>query len=326
MLHPACFLFLVFPVSLGLIPYAVLPGLRSRSITRISAAPQVDVDVAVVGAGPAGTTIAWLLQEQQKCKVAMIDPSGDSEATWYPNYGEWLEEWRYLTDHLQLPELLECTTNVWNSAEAFFGGSYDTPFNEKVVLDRPYVRVDRVKLQKLMRSKYKSAGGVIIPSKLSARAISTNLFDRNVMHNEHGSVLSLDDGTTVRCKVVVDASGFESKLVTQESPLQSRGHSRTIPLGYQIAYGIVAKVDHLGPYNEHAMTLFDYRYECLWDSHRYRLICLQDSFSSFAGRITLMMRLPGSARPLTSPRYAFNLAVESHFCTACPMFRIAVII
>jgi flavin-dependent dehydrogenase len=233
---------------------------RSRLATRVSAAAQVDVDVAVVGAGPAGTTIAWILQEKQKCKVAIIDPSGNSDATWYPNYGEWLEEWQYLTEHLKLPELLECTTNVWNSAEVFFGGSYETPFEEEVVLDRPYVRVDRVKLQNLLRRKYAAAGGIIIPSKLSARAISTNLFDRNVLHNDQGSVLSLDDSTSVRCKVVIDASGFESKLVTQESPLQSRGHSREIiPLGYQIAYGIVAKVDNLGPYKAEAMTLFDYR-------------------------------------------------------------------
>jgi hypothetical protein len=119
----------------------------------------VNVDVAVIGGGPAGTIISWLLQEREKCKVAIIDPSGDSDRTWYPNYGEWREEWAALSGRLQLPELLTCTTTEWEKTDSFFGGSYGVPFDERVTLDRAYVRVDRVKLQKLIKDKYRQAGG-----------------------------------------------------------------------------------------------------------------------------------------------------------------------
>ena len=37
------------------------------------------VDVAVIGSGIAGSTISWLLQEQQGLKVALIDPRVNGE-------------------------------------------------------------------------------------------------------------------------------------------------------------------------------------------------------------------------------------------------------
>jgi lycopene beta-cyclase len=69
----------------------------------------------------------------------------------------------------------------------------------------------------------------------------------------------LDDGTRLRCRAVVDSSGLESRLVQKESARFSRGSAQSIPMGYQIAYGMIATVDGLGPYDSSAMTLFDYR-------------------------------------------------------------------
>ena len=47
-----------------------------------------EVDVAVIGAGVGGCTIAWMLAEKEECKVALIDSEVET-GTWYPNYGEW---------------------------------------------------------------------------------------------------------------------------------------------------------------------------------------------------------------------------------------------
>lgn len=41
--------------------------------------------------------------------------------------------------------------------------------------------------------------------------------------------------------------------------MYARGSPLSVPEGYQIAYGFIAHVNSLGPYDENTMTLFDYR-------------------------------------------------------------------
>ena len=76
------------------------------------------------------------------------------------------------------------------------------------------------------------------------------------------SLRTKDDTTvTVRAKLVVDATGHESKLILRED------RAKINPPGYQIAYGVFAELDEenvankdmVGPYDKAAMTLFDYR-------------------------------------------------------------------
>jgi lycopene beta-cyclase len=220
---------------------------------------EINVDVAVIGGGIAGSTISFLLQERQGCTVANIDPRINQVGSWYPNYGEWRDEWHALSDRLELPELRACTTTEWEITDCFFGGSYEIPVDERLTLQRPYVRVDRIKMQALLRERFVKAGGVSVPSKLSSTRIAPNLFDQNLMHNAEGSVLTLDNGDTVKCKLLIDASGLESKLVGKQDPVLARGVDKVLPTGFQIAYGFIAHVDQLGPYDGKAMTLFDYR-------------------------------------------------------------------
>ena len=54
-----------------------------------------------------------------------------------------------------------------------------------------------------------------------------------------GSELTLSNGESLRAKLVVDASGFESKLVRRE-PISAAGYWKELPPGYQIAYGFNA--------------------------------------------------------------------------------------
>jgi flavin-dependent dehydrogenase len=74
-----------------------------------------------------------------------------------------------------------------------------------------------------------------------------------------GTSLTLEDGSSVRCRVLIDATGLESRITAKEDSQYARGSSKSYPVGYQIAYGYIAHVTTLGPYNEKAMTLFDYR-------------------------------------------------------------------
>jgi len=226
-----------------------------------SSSSEIDVDVAVVGGGIAGTTISWLLQQNEDCKVALIDPNAQNiNSTWYPNYGEWRDEWHSLSEALNLVELKECTTTEWEVTDCFFGGNFQIPMNERTRLDRPYIRVDRIKLQGLLRRKFAEAGGLAIASKISAKKLSPNLFDTTALvHHSEGSVITLDNQNRVNAKVVIDATGFESRLVAREDPYNARGNPRVLRPGYQIAYGFIAYIDNMGPYDPLAMTLFDYR-------------------------------------------------------------------
>lgn len=216
-------------------------------------------DVAVLGSGPAGTAIAFLLQEQHNCNVVMIDPRGNSEKTWYPNYGEWTDEWHHLSESLKLPELKECTTTEWDITDCFFGGNGDVPMDERTTLPRGYIRVDRIKLQKIMRQKYQQANGHIIESKVSANRIGLNLFDKNIIHGDKHTVLDLDNGQSIESKVVIDATGFETRLTANEEPYSARGSNKELKTGFQIAYGFIATITSMGPYDFKTMTLFDYR-------------------------------------------------------------------
>jgi lycopene beta-cyclase len=173
--------------------------------------------------------------------------------------GEWRDEWHVLSDRLKLPELKDCTTTEWESTECFFGGSYDIPDEQRTLLDRPYVRVDRVKMQELLRQRYLDAGGLTLPSKLLSSRMSQNIFDKDLVHTANASLLVLENGQSVRCRVLIDASGLESRLVAKEEPMLARGVDKELSTGFQIAYGFIGHVNSLGPYNSLAMTLFDYR-------------------------------------------------------------------
>lgn len=202
-------IFIVLCFSSGALGF----GLQTLSLKRTTlllsaAANSIDVDVAIIGGGIAGSSISFLLQEREKLSVALIDPRVDTPGTWYPNYGEWRAEWHHLSDRLNLPELKECTTTEWEKTDCFFGGSFEIPKDERTTLERPYVRVDRIKMQALLRERFSVAGGVTVASKLSSSRISPNLFDKNLIHHAKGSTLTLDDGRTVNCKVLIDASGI----------------------------------------------------------------------------------------------------------------------
>jgi len=219
-----------------------------------------EVDVVVLGGGVAGTTLSWVLQEKEQLSVALVDPLAHVETgTWYPNYGEWREEWQTLSERLGFPELMDCTTHQWEKTDCFFGGSHGMPVNQRTRLDRAYVRVDKKKLQRRLREKFAAAGGVAVSGKLGSRLIAPNLFDQGLVHDAEGSTLTLEDGRRLRCRTLVDATGLESRLVQREEPRLARGGDRPLATGYQIAYGAILHVDGPGPYDMACMTLFDYR-------------------------------------------------------------------
>ena len=64
----------------------------STSTSTSTSTSSYEVDVAIIGGGPAGSVMAALLAQQHKLKVVLLDPKMDDR--WIPNYGVWLEEWQ----------------------------------------------------------------------------------------------------------------------------------------------------------------------------------------------------------------------------------------
>ena len=49
----------------------------ARAPMAAGAAPDMSCDIAVIGAGPAGSVVSWLLAERGGLSVALIDPNLD---------------------------------------------------------------------------------------------------------------------------------------------------------------------------------------------------------------------------------------------------------
>ena len=244
--------------SLSLLARSRSFGRKRAPHPRASEAPPAAVDVAVIGGGPAAYAIAALLARDEH-SVALIDPAPDG--TWPNNYGSWRNEWEALAERLQMPELLECVASGWQVTDVFFGGSFDTPFDDQVRLDKAYIQVDRLKFKAALQARHAAGGVQLMCGSVRASTVAPNLFDANLAHDAAGSSLTLSPGgEPLRAKMVVDATGFESRMVRREAPAAG-GLWEELPPGYQIAYGmrVAVKGGRLGPYKAEAMTLFDYR-------------------------------------------------------------------
>ena len=238
-------------------------GMRGSRLV-LSASP-LTVDVAVIGGGPAGYAMAALLGGRHEHSVALVDPRPDG--TWPNNYGEWRVEWEELSRQLEMPELIEeCIARSYAVTDCFFGGSFEMADETRTRLEREYVQVDRIALKSLLTNRIEEAPETtVIAASLRSSTTAPNLFDANLSHDATGSHLTLSNGDTVHAKLVVDATGFESKLVRRES-IADANYWKELTPGYQIAYGFNAICEPSAsggcghaPYDPEAMTLFDYR-------------------------------------------------------------------
>ena len=126
----------------------------------------MDYDVAIIGAGPAGLSLAALLAAAPNPpRVAVLAAGAD--ARWVPNYGVWTEEWAALDAAYGaggVPGLRATGTDTeWADTDCFFGegpdGAVGGPGAEghaRRTLGRAYVRVSRVGLKSVF---FGSGGG-----------------------------------------------------------------------------------------------------------------------------------------------------------------------
>ena len=239
-----------------------------------------ECDVLVLGSGPAARAIAALLSSAKNSKqfdILVADSNYDRR--WAPNYGVWQDEWQSiceLYESFDMPLGKECVDRLWLKTDCFFGGSFDIPVEDRMRLERPYCRVDRDALRRTLSPASEvvtenggegNANYRVIRANHVSKATAVNVYSPSgsITHDENGTIICLQskDGevTQVRSKLIVDCTGHESSIVLKDD------RAKSIPPGFQIAYGMLVEVDetnspnkdYIGPYDKEAMTLFDYR-------------------------------------------------------------------
>ncbi|EJK57822.1 hypothetical protein THAOC_22103 [Thalassiosira oceanica] len=247
-----------------------------------SPASSDECDVLVLGSGPAARAISTLLASSTSNGSGGFDvlvADANFDRRWVPNYGVWQDEWESVREvYASFGQPLgdACIDRLWSVTDCFFGGSFDIPVDYRMRLDRPYCRVDRDSLRRTLSPESEvdvlnegegAARYRVVRANHISKATAVNVYSPagSLSHDESGSTVMLQakDGETiqVRAKVVVDCTGHESKIVLKDDRVKSN------PPGFQIAYGVLAKLDEssipdtnfAGPYSKEAMTLFDYR-------------------------------------------------------------------
>lgn len=179
-----------------------------------------DVDVAVIGAGPAGWAVAAALAPTG-LRVALL---GDDGQGWPNTYGVWCDE----VVGVVAPSELEA---VWPQARVHTGQSVR-------VLPRAYGRIDGDTLRGRLVKDAVDAGALVYPGQAVAAA-----------HDVTGVTVGCDDGQAVRARLLVDATGHRPALVHRAEP---EIVAAQVAVGWRVALS-------RPPYPPGSLTLMDFR-------------------------------------------------------------------
>jgi len=180
--------------------------------------PNASVDVAVVGAGPAGLSLAAALGNRG-LTVALIAP----DTPFCNNYGVWYDEFEDLGLSHTLKNKYDDVL-VWMHAEPNNIGGTD--------LGRAYAQVDRKKLRVELLQRCKDAG-----------VLFHNALVENIDNEEAHSTVTCADGLALTARVVSTCTGHNREMV--------KYNNDQTPYGWQTAYGVeVSLKDHPFPLNK----------------------------------------------------------------------------
>lgn len=177
-------------------------------------------DIGVLGSGPAALSIAAACG-RLGASVLIVAP--EPESLWLPNYCLWADE-----VPLEMEGLAE---HVWPEVCVATPGGTRT-------LNRPYAKLSTLELQKFLWNVFRSGTVQVIPRRAS-----------HLDHRVGETWIHVDDGSTHRVRLVVDASGATTRFVR-------RVHHR-LP-AFQTAYGLMLRAPDHG-FDPGQMMLMDFR-------------------------------------------------------------------
>ena len=177
-------------------------------------------DIGVLGSGPAALSIAAACG-RLGASVLIVAP--EPESPWLPNYCLWADE-----VPLEMKGLAE---HVW--PEVCVATRCGTR-----TLNRPYAKLSTLELQKFLWNVLRSHSSRVIPGRASY-----------LDHRDGETWIHVDDGSTHRVRLVVDASGATTRFVR-------RVHRRAP--AFQTAYGLTLRASDHG-FDPGQMMLMDFR-------------------------------------------------------------------
>lgn len=166
-----------------------------RNIALPSFVPTHTYATGVVGAGPAGLSLAWQLAKQG---VSVVVVDNALEASWPNNYGVWAEEWHAMG----LPA--ETISHTWPITRIQYTS------DEGCVLPRPYGRVDR-EVTKAFLLRECVALGVHFCSTHVSRIEGDDWDAASKIH-------AMSGGDPVLCQMPIVAAGHYSPLLKYQPP------------------------------------------------------------------------------------------------------------
>lgn len=149
---------------------------------------------------------------------------------WPNHYGVWEDEFERVG-------LAHCATTRYRDTSIYVD-------QQKTLVNRPYIRVDRVKLKETFVDRCKKAGVIFVENKIT-----------NVQHTcDQWSEVCVngDEGRKMRARVIVDCTGHALQFTSGE------GSNAFAKPWQQAAYGIEATVKSY-PFAKDEMVLMDFR-------------------------------------------------------------------
>jgi lycopene cyclase-like protein len=177
-------------------------------------------DIGVLGSGPAALSIAAACS-RRGASVALVAP--EPESLWLPNYCLWADE--------VPPEMEGLAEHMWPDV------CVATPLGTRK-LNRPYVKLNTLELQTFLWNAFRSGTAHVIPRRAS-----------HLDHRVGETRIHIEDGSTHRARLVVDASGATTRFVRR---VHRRGPA------FQTAYGLMLRAPDHG-FDPGQMTLMDFR-------------------------------------------------------------------